>query len=257
MAYDVIKQINGREYRYRVQSEPNPLTGKSRNRWTYVGRVTSEWPTATPAPRRSDTRLRLLEALERLIERGDPKAITAGAIATEAGIAHGTFYRYFKDRIEALEAVAHHMRSARGVAEENLRDDFASADEARATLREWIEKKMRTALERPVPLRVWYALIASDERLAAFRVERRGAAIRRLTEHFQELTRRDFARVRDPNGTAVAVFTMIDGIVRSATVERETLEPGTIETVTAIVEQIVFGSATRERREGDVGADCS
>ncbi|MFN2461573.1 MAG: TetR family transcriptional regulator, partial [Candidatus Velthaea sp.] len=161
MAYDVIKTINGRDYRYRVQSERDEASGKIRNRWTYVGRVAVEGAPAgrTASRELKRTRLDLLEAAERLLAAGDARAVTVSAIAAEAHLAHGTFYRYFPDRNAALEALARHIRETRGVPEENLRDDVATLADARAGLRAWVEEKLRAVVHRRGEMRAWYALI--------------------------------------------------------------------------------------------------
>ena len=39
MAYEVTKQIKGRDYRYRVESRLNPETGRPATRWTYLGKL--------------------------------------------------------------------------------------------------------------------------------------------------------------------------------------------------------------------------
>ncbi len=143
MAYEVVKTIRGREYRYRVQSERDPHTGKSRNRWTYIGRVTGEPDVAKSRPARPNARLRLLAAAERLLEGGEASALSVDAIATEAGVAHGTFYRYFRDRSAVLEALARHLRETRSVGDDReLRDDVATRAAARAGVREWIAQRL-------------------------------------------------------------------------------------------------------------------
>jgi AcrR family transcriptional regulator len=60
-----------------------------------------------PALRKSErTRLRLLAAIAARLAAGDePASLRVSDIAGEAGLAHGTFYRYFTDRHEALEAL--------------------------------------------------------------------------------------------------------------------------------------------------------
>ncbi|MBV8653240.1 MAG: TetR/AcrR family transcriptional regulator [Alphaproteobacteria bacterium] len=60
-----------------------------------------------PALRKSErTRLRLLAAIaSRLAAGDDPTALRVSDIADAAGLAHGTFYRYFTDRQEAVEAL--------------------------------------------------------------------------------------------------------------------------------------------------------
>ena len=92
MAYEVTKLVNGRPYRYRVRSERDPATGKTRNRWTYLGRVDAGRGPATLKPR-PNAREALLDALERLLDRSEPGDVTAAAVSVEAGLAHGTFYR--------------------------------------------------------------------------------------------------------------------------------------------------------------------
>lgn len=53
------------------------------------------------------TRLKLLAATAALLDAaGDPAALRVADIADRAGVAHGTFYRYFVDRPAAVEVVA-------------------------------------------------------------------------------------------------------------------------------------------------------
>jgi AcrR family transcriptional regulator len=243
MAYDVIKTINGRDYRYRVQSERDEASGKRRNRWTYVGRVASE-RSGEPAPahvRHGGTRLRLLAAAQGLLSRVEAHEITVDVIAAEAGVAHGTFYRYFPNRAALLEALAAHIRATRGSAEENLRDDVMSAAAARSGLRAWIDGKLRLAFENPEEIRTWFALMTSDPRLIVYREERRAATVTRMTEHFAALTARGFANVRDPGATAFALYAMIDGIFREALVDGHTLGEARIVAAADVVEHAVFG----------------
>ena len=57
--------------------------------------------------KRSRTRQQLLDAgLEVIAERGEGFAI--GDVAARAGVAHGTFYNYFADRDELLDALVAH-----------------------------------------------------------------------------------------------------------------------------------------------------
>src|SRR5579875_1893773 len=115
MAYEVTKRIAGRAYRYRVESVRDPETGKRRSRWTYLGRAEGAAAAApAPARRRGDARERLLDALERLLEARDLAGVTADAVAAEAGLAHGTFYRHFRDKRDAFKAALDRLRKRRG-----------------------------------------------------------------------------------------------------------------------------------------------
>ncbi len=73
---------------------------------------------AAPGLRKTErTRLRLLAATAERLEAGDEQAaLRVSDIAAAAGLAHGTFYRYFPDRPAAVEALlgdfALHLRDS-------------------------------------------------------------------------------------------------------------------------------------------------
>src|SRR5262245_13062863 len=60
-----------------------------------------------PSQRKTErTRLRLMAAAAQCLEHGDePGTLRVADIATKADLAHGTFYRYFADRGEAVETL--------------------------------------------------------------------------------------------------------------------------------------------------------
>ena len=241
MAYEVVKTIGARQYRYRVQSERDAQTGKQRNRWTYLVRVTSEGAVEKPHAPRRNARLRLLEAAESLLAAGDVSALTVDAIAAAAGVAHGTFYRYFRGRSEALEQLARHIRTTSGIGDDRLlRDDVASLADARAGVRRWIGDKLRYARERRASFCAWHTLIASDARLAAYREERREATFTRLRDHIEMLEGRGFARVGDAASTAAGLIALYEGIVSGSILERDRLTDAAIDAAADIVERALF-----------------
>jgi AcrR family transcriptional regulator len=241
MSYEVLKTIGGRQYRYRVQSERDATTGKTRNRWTYVGRVTEDGEIRPPRGGRTNARLRLLEGCERLLAAGDAAAVTVSAIAAEAGVAHGTFYRYFKDRSEALEALARHIRATRGTGDDRqLRDDVDSPGAARAGIRTWVDEKLRFAREHRSIYRAWHALIASESRLAAYREEAREQTLARLRDHITALARRGWVDVADPAATAASLVALIDGTCRAAVLERDCLDDARILATADLAERALF-----------------
>jgi hypothetical protein len=134
-----------------------------------------------------------------------------------------------------------HIRATRGGAEENLRDDVATVSAARAGLRTWIEEKLRATLGRRDEMRTWFALMAGDTRLAAFREERRQAILVRMTEHFRVLSERGFADVRDPAALAFALFVMFDGFIRAAVVDEQMLDEARISAAADVAEHAIFG----------------
>jgi AcrR family transcriptional regulator len=231
MAYEVTKRIGGRGYRYRVESVRDPATGKRRNRWTYLGRA-AEGPRPRVAPRqRGEARARLLDALERLVAQRDFGAITADAIAGEAGLAHGTFYRHFRDKRDALLAALERVRERRGPALASLRDDVASLDEARAGIREMVESILRAPAEHPALLRAYYA--------------RKADATRRIGAHLAALRSRGLASVADPAATGAALFAMLDGFYREAVVDGTVLDEPRIAAAVEVTERAVFGALPR------------
>ena len=246
MAYEVTKTIAGRSYRYRVERFRDPESGKARSRWTYLGRAPGGAAATPPRRRGTDARKRLLDALERLLATHDFATLTAEAIVAEAGFAHGTFYRYFRDKRDALRAALEQIREARGSAFEQLWAGVGTAGEARAAFGTFCARILRAPAEHPALLRALYALALRDEAIAAERRERRTAAIRTITAYFELLNERGFADVRDPEPTAAAVFAMIEGLHRDAVVEGNAPDERRIAASVAVVERAVFGDLSRK-----------
>jgi AcrR family transcriptional regulator len=245
MAYEVVKTIAGRSYRYQVESVRDPESGKRRNRWTYLGRVDGAQPRIVAPKRRTDGRERLLDALERLLESRDFAAVTVDAIAEEAGLAHGTFYRHFKDKRGALLAAMDRIRERRGLVFAALKGEAATREEARAGLRRLIEASMRSPAEHPALLRTYLALAVRDEEFLRDRRERKALALQRFAEHLAALQARGFATMRDPAATAAALFAMLDGCYREALVEGDSPDETRIAGVVDVADRAVFGEIAR------------
>ena len=241
MAYEVTKLVNGRPYRYRVRSERDPASGKLRNRWTYLGRGDGGRTPAAVKPR-SNAREALLDALERLLERSEPGAVTAAAVSVEAGLAHGTFYRYFRNRVDAIRALADRLRSARAVELGLLDDPPANATDARAALRAWTGALLRARTEHQGLVRAWYALAARDAEIRAAGRERRDSYARLLAGWLRDLTDRAIAPVTDPEAAGAVLFAMLDGIGHEAIAAGEPLDESRIVAAIDLVERAVFGA---------------
>ncbi len=249
MAYEVTKRIGGRAYVYRVESVRDPETGRRRSRWTYLGRATGERPESPARPKpRGDARERLLDALERLLAEHDFAEITADAIATGAGLAHGTFYRHFRDKRAALLAALDRVRERRGGPfTEGLRDDVASGAEARAGLRAMGEGILRAPAAHPALLRATFLLALRDPEAIRERRERRAAGVARLGAHLRALTVSGLARVTDPEATAAALLAMLDGFYREAVVDETPLDEPRIAAALNVIERAAFGLAPADR----------
>ena len=187
MAYEVIKRVSGRAYRYRVESFRDPETRRVRGRWTYLGRVDPADAGLPERPAKASSRDRLLDAVARLLATTDPELLSAGAIAHEAGVAYGTFYRYFTGR-------AHAVREAllrRGPSLGNVAARFGEPPGTRASERERIASWLREIAdvgrrERGV-VRAWHVYSNADEAVVRARREAVDAAVDRVTAYLDAL----------------------------------------------------------------------
>jgi AcrR family transcriptional regulator len=237
MAYEVTKVVHGRPYRYRVRSERDPVTGKFRNRWTYLGRVDPAG-TESPVRLRRDVRNALLDALDRLLVAGDPESPTAAAIAGEAGVAHGTFYRYFRNKQDAIVALVHRVRDESSDAA--LIDAApTSRDQARSTLRAWAEGLLRTKERHRALISALYALSSRDEALLAMRRERREAMLKKLCLFFERCDALGFAEIADPLGTTHALQAMIVGFFGQE--QAAPLDDARVAAMVGAIERVAFG----------------
>jgi AcrR family transcriptional regulator len=137
MAYEVVKTIRGRDYRYMVESYRDPQTGKVRNKWRYLGKGHGEAP-PRHRPRAEETRAKLTAALEALLERTPWSEITAYAIAAQAGVTPATFYRYFSSRDAVLAGAAARANDLLDARLRELHDVARDRESERARLRNWL-----------------------------------------------------------------------------------------------------------------------
>ncbi len=240
MAYEVIKTIRGRPYRYSVESYRDPETGKVRARWTYVGRGDIHGARSRP-PRRSSetTRTRLIDALERLLEREPYAKVTAGAIATEAGLAHGTFYRQFRDKRDALEAGFERVREALALERRALAEALADGACERKRFAAWARRSCTHASHRGL-YRAWYSLASDDPELLAARRRRRDEVIGEIFTYLERLAAAGYIGASSIL-TAQIITITIEGAIRRVYIDGDTLQPETIDALAAMLTGTVFG----------------
>jgi AcrR family transcriptional regulator len=235
LPHEVVKRVAGRAYRYQVESYRDAATGKVRGRWTYVGRVTED---GTPVKRRTAengvaTRERLLEALADLLEREEFAKVTAGRVADAAGVAHGTFYRYFKDKRSALNAIYDLAREELDRERPSFETELATLEEERARIRRWVETALRSKFRRAGSLRAWYALVANEPEFRLERNARRATVIAALADYFARLDAAGLSKIPLPFELASALAALFEGIFRVAVLETgtvgETLVTGAID----------------------------
>lgn len=226
MAYEVVKDVKGRRYRYRVESYRDAESGRVRNRWTYLGRIAAEASARQPRTSSSETRRRLHEGLARLLERVDWNDVTSGAIAHEAGLAHGTFYRHYENKEAILRAALECRRADLEQTYQTLLEIAPSYEQERARLDRWVVELLRV---RAGVRGIGSAFRIAAERnvaLAALREESRASAISAIAAYLGQLEARGFARMHaDRRAYATIVFTLLEGVVERMYVRRESPSP--------------------------------
>jgi AcrR family transcriptional regulator len=243
MAYVVTKLVNGRPYRYSVRSERDPETGKTRNRWTYLGRGDGAAAPAT-ARLRPNAREALLDALERLLDRSDLSDVSADAVSREAGLAHGTFYRYFRNRDDAIRALTARLREAVAGELGLLDDPPADKTTARTALRMWTAAALRARTQHHGLVRALYALATADEDIRNALRARRNANSLRLTTWLSMVAERGLATLPEPTATGDVLFSMLDGVGREAIAAGEPLAEWRVAAAVELVDRAVFGAAS-------------
>jgi AcrR family transcriptional regulator len=243
VSHEVVKSVKGREYRYRVESYRDPESGKVRGRWTYLGRVEGGRLTAPDARRPAQTRERLLDALSALLDRREFAEVTVSEIAAAAGLAHGTFYRYFKDKQAALRAAAVRVRENIERSRPDFEAPLGSLSDERARIRAWVESTMRGSIDHPGLLREWYAMLARDPELQAEWVARRAATSGAFARYFERLGAAGLIRIERPGELAEALRIAVDGAFRGLALTGEPFSPATIAGFRDLFDRAIFPGA--------------
>jgi AcrR family transcriptional regulator len=218
MAYEVIKRVGGRAYRYRVESYRDPETRRVRGRWTYLGRVAGEGTLSPERQARPSSRNRLLNALEELLESRDLSALTTGIIANRAGLAYGTFYRYYKDVHHIVrEAMLRHSATTDGLLDE-LFADVSTAIIERAKIRTWVGEMVAETQAHPGLIRAWNVASNQDAALVTERQSRFDASADSFARYIDRLNAAGLTHVKSPAFNAYALVALCNAIVRECAV---------------------------------------
>jgi len=240
VSHEVIKEVRGRRYRYEVQSYRDPASGKVRGRWRYLGRVVDAGGSRAALRDLGPTRERLLDALTELLESREFSEVTVSAIAERAGLAHGTFYRYFTDKDAALRAAALRVREQL----ERSRPDFSapgSAAQERERIRAWVESLLRAPIDRPGLMREWYAALARDPELQAERAAKRHELVEAFTLYLRRLDEGGTIDLARPKELVEALLIAIDGAFRGLTLGGPALTESAIHGLVDLFERSIFG----------------
>jgi len=105
------------------------------------------------------TRRRLVEAAVRLVSGSGGRALTASAVAREAGVAQPTFYVHFRDLDDLLRAVAEiqidELRREFQKARSRIELEALARGDRTEALRNAFRVPLQTIVSRPVAFRVY------------------------------------------------------------------------------------------------------
>jgi AcrR family transcriptional regulator len=220
VAYEVIKRVSGRAYRYRVESYRDPVTRRVRGKWTYIGRVEGEGTLSPERKSRPSSRERLLDAVERLLERHELPALSTGMVASEAGLAYGTFYRHFRDIAHVVrDAMVREVASLKRLGERFTEMPGDRAAE-RAKLSEWVREAIAPALARPGLFRAWLVTSNHDAAVVAERQRRTSENVASMSAYLERLRGAHIAVGSNPEFAAYAIVALMVAAAREAAIER-------------------------------------
>lgn len=249
MAYEVVKQVGKRAYRYRVESYRDSETRKVRSRWTYLGTSAAASEGGAPAgsppiARRSPahTRERLVRAFERLSATRSYANLTAGMVAAEAGLAHGTFYRYFKDKHAVLMAALDRIREQLERERPTFDPPFGPLDRERRRVRTWLETSLGTPAEHPGVLRAYFELLETDLSLRELRVRRTAERTAALAAYLRSLAGAGLVELGDPGALAAAFIALTDAVFREATLARGPVDANILAGVAIVFDRAIFAA---------------
>lgn len=219
MAYEVIKRVSGRAYRYRVESFRDPETRRVRGRWTYLGRVDPADAGLPERPAKPSSRDRLLDAVARLLATGDAESLSAGSIAREAGVAYGTFYRYFTDRGHAVrEALLRHGPTLSDV-HARFGGPAAHRDAERERVATWLRETADDARRQRGVVRAWHVYSNADEAVVKARRQAVDAAVDRVAAYLDTLRSGGISSLSSSEFAAYALVALVVALGRDAALE--------------------------------------
>ncbi len=218
MAYEVIKRVSGRAYRYRVESYRDPVTRRVRGKWTYLGRVEGEGTLSAERQARPSSRSRLLDAVGRLLERHELATISTGMVASEAGLAYGTFYRHFRDLAHVVrDAMIRETANLERIGE-RFDEDPGDRPAECEKLTTWARESIATALHRPGLFRAWLVTSNHDPAVVAERGRQSEANVERMTRYLDRLHAAGLTASTQPF-SGYAIVALVGAAAREAAID--------------------------------------
>ncbi len=249
MPHEVVKRVGGRAYRYRVESYRDILTKKVRSRWTYIGRVDPLAEDAGTAPRTrhrtSDTRERLIDAFERVLETVSYERLTAGSVAADAGVAHGTFYRYFTDKRGVLLAAIERLRGEFERTMPTFEPPYGDTQVERERVRRWVAATLAKPAAHAALLRAYLDALETDADLRERRRERQERRVRALADYLGALDAAAVVAIPRAGPLAVALLALVDVTVRAGIADGSGPAERAVTGVSDVFDRAIFGAEAR------------
>jgi AcrR family transcriptional regulator len=241
MAYEVTKRIKGRDYRYRVESAPNPDTGRAGSRWVYLGKVERGVVVAPARSRQSRvTHDEIVATTAKLLETRDASRVTVAVIAQFAGISAGTFYRHFSDRDAAFSAALALLTDTALQGLPPLEAPIGTRDAERARLDGWFRGLHRAVLQG----RAFRWILTTTGRDKLFesvrRAERRIDPQVLLSDYFRALNAAGVAHIDDPDGLARGLMTVHGSVARDIALHDDADAAQRWSDIFPVIERAVF-----------------
>ncbi len=219
VAYEVIKRVSGRAYRYRVESYRDPETRRVRGKWTYLGRVEGEGTLSPERKARPSSRDLLLDAVERLLETNELATISTGMVASEAGLAYVTFYRHFRDLAHVVrDAMVRETANLESL-NERFNEEPGTAETEHAKLVSWVRETIATVLARPGLFRAWHVTSNHDWPVVAERQRRFEANVEHMDGYLERLRAAGIAKTT-PAFSAYAIMALVGAAAREAAIDK-------------------------------------
>lgn len=242
MAYEVTKIVKGHRYRYRVESIRDSETGRSRARWTYLGRVGDD-DVVVPRRRSPNGNVdRIIGAIVKLLERRRIEHVTMTVIAREAGVAPGTIYRHFRSRREAILAAVQFVNDGVIAQAGTLAGPVTTRERERERLHEWIRSVLAGGIGSPALMQAVPAMLDGSDTREDGRRPR--TAIRDLLrDYIGRLNAAGMVSDAVTTRLSSAIFVAMEGVFRVAVIERERFSKQLIDDAAYLIDRAVFGPA--------------
>ena len=242
MAYQVTKRIAGHEYRYHVASYRDPSTKKTKQRWTYLGRVEGNSIIAAQQRPQVNARERISRAIVHLLEKRDVSHLTIDVIARAAQVSRSTFYRFFPDKNTAIVDAVRAVLRDTVRCPESVHVAIFPRNVERARLRGWVREYLTASLR----FRGLRRTIEASPEVREIYTTHVGAVVatmqEQLTRHVRALRAAGAIDVREPEMLAHGLAVVIQGVAKMLLCGDGEPSEELILSVLEIIDRAVFAS---------------